>query len=164
MGSKILVVDDELDVVKAWARTLRLAGHDVLFAQDARLALELSRANPLDLIIVDYMMPSMSGIELLNEVRKEHPHIRSIVMSGKLDSSLSEDRVLLEIRGNVSADLYLHKPVDNVRLKGAVADLLTSASEGDWKAVAENRLEAATTKTRVRAAEKVLNRRRTKKK
>src|SRR5260221_8378709 len=97
MASRILVVDDEPDVGRGWARALKIAGHDVLLGQNAASALELSKANPLDLVILDYMMPSMSGVELLNEIRKDHHFVRSIIISGKLDSNVSEDSILSEI-------------------------------------------------------------------
>ena len=78
MGSKILVVDDEIDVAEGWAKSLRIGGHNVLVANDSSKALDLSRASPFDLVILDYIMPSMFGIELLNEIRKDHKYIRSI--------------------------------------------------------------------------------------
>lgn len=164
MGSKVLVVDDEPDVAKGWARALAIAGHQVLTAQDAANAIKLSRENPLDLVILDYMMPAMSGIELLNEIRKDHPFIRSIIISGKLDSSISEESVLADIRADIEADLYLHKPVDNPRLKDAVAVLLSLKPEADWKAIAKAKLESPKTKASVREAEKKLNKKKPKKK
>jgi len=157
MASKILVVDDEPDIAKGWAKALRIANHDVLLAQDAETALKLSRANPLDLVILDYMMPTMSGIELLNEIRKDRPFIRSIIISGKLDSNISEESMLSDIRTNIEADIYLHKPVENSRLKDAVTSLLVKKSESDWTAIAKTKLEASKKKSSVRAAEKTLN-------
>jgi response regulator RpfG family c-di-GMP phosphodiesterase len=104
------------------------------------------------------MMPTMSGIELLNEIRKEHPFVRSIIISGKLDSSVSEESVLADIRADVEADVYLHKPVDNPRLKDEVAKLLLKKPETDLKSIAKIKLESSKRKSDVRRAEKTLNR------
>lgn len=164
MGSKILIVDDERDVAKAWAKALKIAKHDVQIAQDARTARELSRANPFDLVILDYVMPTMSGIELLNEIRKDRPFIRSIIISGKLDLTIGEDELLSDIQANVAADRYLHKPLENAKLKEAVDDLLAKSTETDWNVIAEKKLESVTTKKSVREAEKNLNKKKKKKK
>ena len=164
MASKILIVDDEPDVANGWARALRLVGHDVLVANDAPTALHLSRANPFDLAILDYMMPSMTGLELLNELRKYHPFIRSIIISGKLDSSVSEGEMLSQIRTNVEADIYLHKPVENARLKEAVGALIEKRPDRDWQSIAATKLEASVPKKNVRAAEKQLNKKKAKRK
>jgi len=141
MGSKILVVDDEADISEAWARALRIAGHDVLAAQEASTALELSRANPFDLVILDYLMPSMSGIELLNEIRKDHPFIRSIIISGKFDLDISEEDLLSEIQTNIEVDTYLHKPVKNSQLIETINNLLAEEPEENWVSIAETKLE-----------------------
>lgn len=161
---KILVVDDEPDVARAWARSLKIAGHNVLTAYDAETAISLAKENPIDLVILDYMMPAMSGIELLNEIRRSHEFVRSIVISGKLDSSVSEDSILSDIRTNIEADCYLHKPVETERLKAAVTGLLAKKPPDEWGAFAKAKLEAAKPKTRVRAAEKNLNRKKRRRK
>lgn len=162
MGSNILVVDDERDVASGWARALKIAGHRVVVAQGSGKALKLSKEYPLDLVVLDYMMPEMSGIELLNEIRKDHPFVRSIIISGKLDSSLSEESVLSDIRTEISADLYLHKPVENSRLKDAISDLLKKGLDSDWQNIAKEKLQATKKKKRVRAAESKLNKKKQK--
>jgi two-component system, OmpR family, response regulator MprA len=163
MGRKILVVDDEPDVANAWARALKLSGHQVLVANDTAGAIALSEAHPLDIVILDYLMPSMSGVELLSRIRRDHPLVRSIIISGKLDASVSEGKILSDLRANIEADLYLHKPVENARLISAVADLAKNVADKDWKSVAESRLKALTRRKDIRAAEGVLNQNRTKK-
>ena len=156
MASYILVVDDEPDVARGWARALRIAGHEAQYADDSKHALDLCKQHPFDLVIIDYMMSKMTGIELLNEIRKFIPFIRSIIISGKLDANINEDVFLSEIKANIEADLYLHKPVENARLKNSVDELLKLKPEQEvnWQAVAKNKLEAATSKRNVRAVEK----------
>src|SRR5687768_6749890 len=89
--AKILVVDDEPDVAAEWATALRLAGHDVHTANNSKGALQLSQANPLDLVILDFIMPDMTGIDLLNKIRKHHAFVRSIIISGQLNASDTEE-------------------------------------------------------------------------
>lgn len=164
MPSKILVVDDEVDIARAWERTLRIAGYNVAVTHDPATARKLCRENPFDLVILDYMMPTMSGIELLNEIRRDLPTVRSIIVSGKIDSSVSESSVLSEIRANIEADVYLHKPVDNARLKEAVSGLLSTSTTSDWKAYADMKLDAPKAKKTVRTAEKALNKKKARRK
>ena len=164
MPSKILVVDDEPDVAEEWARALRLDKHNVSQALDSATALKLCRENPFDLVVLDYMMPTMTGIELLNEIRKKLPYIRSVIISGKLDSGISEEDLLTEIQANIEVDAYLHKPVETSRLKEAVNNLLAKKPDDDWVSIAKTKLEAVTTEESVRTAEKKLNKKKTKKK
>ena len=66
---KILVVDDELDVVELIARTLRDDGFEVICAHDGISALDLVSLEKPDLAIVDIMMPMMSGHEVCEQIK-----------------------------------------------------------------------------------------------
>jgi CheY-like chemotaxis protein len=61
---KILVVDDEFDLLTTWRLVLQMEGYEVSTASNGLLALESVRANPPDLIITDWMMPTMDGVAL----------------------------------------------------------------------------------------------------
>src|SRR5690606_21590708 len=63
----ILLVDDEEKILKALGRALRAAGHDVLETTSPRAALALLAERPVDLLVVDNVMPELSGLELLRE-------------------------------------------------------------------------------------------------
>ena len=67
MGEKIVVADDEIDILHVLAVKLRKAGYEVLTASDGEEALELSLAERPDLIIAEYRMPCMNGLELSQE-------------------------------------------------------------------------------------------------
>ena len=71
MGKKILVVDDEAHIVHVVSMKLTNAGYDVITAMDGEEALELCVAENPDLIITDYQMPFMSGMELCKRLRRE---------------------------------------------------------------------------------------------
>jgi len=162
--ANILIVDDEPDVLEALARALRLAGHTVSTALDAEKALTLSTEYSFDLVVLDYLMPSMSGIELLNKIRTFRPTIRSIIVSGKIDNDVSEESITSELRDRIEADIYLHKPLANPTLLDAINELLTKSEAADWVSIAERNLKARKTQADVRAAEEVLDKLRTDKK
>lgn len=155
--ANILVVDDEPDVLQALARALRIAGHIVSTATDAREALALSTEHSFDLVVLDYIMPSMSGIELLNRIRTYRPRIRSVIVSGKIDTQINEESIATELRDRIEADIYLHKPLDNSKLLQAIAHLLTNNEPSDWETIAERNVNAKKTSAEVRTAESALD-------
>lgn len=133
---RILIVDDEPDVRRAFARTLKLAHFLPTEAASADEALERCDEHTYDVVILDFMMPEMNGIELLARIRRRQPFIRSIVISGKLDRRRDEREIARELREAVEADSYLHKPVSNDTLVETVRELLPSNGVQDWKALA----------------------------
>ena len=66
----ILAVDDSSTMRQMLSVTLQNDGHDVIQAEDGRVALEMARAQAFDLVISDVYMPNMDGITLVSELRK----------------------------------------------------------------------------------------------
>jgi len=158
----VLVVDDETDVLNALARSLRLDGHEVTRAGTAADAIAAAREHPFELVVLDYIMPTMSGVELLNRLREVIPAIRSILVSGKLDSDVAEEDLAADLRDLVEVDLYLHKPVETAKLLESVRILLNESVEKDWKSLAKRNLyQKKKTKT-IRQVEKSMNARKKK--
>jgi CheY-like chemotaxis protein len=62
--STILLVDDEVEVLDVYSEILEMMGHDVIRAHDGAQALELARQRRPDLVVTDWMMPRMNGVEL----------------------------------------------------------------------------------------------------
>jgi two-component system, OmpR family, phosphate regulon sensor histidine kinase PhoR len=79
---KILVVDDEKGIREGCRRILTAEGYAVDVAEDGKQGLEMVKAKPYDLLLVDLMMPVMGGIELMEEVRRFDPEIIMIVITG----------------------------------------------------------------------------------
>jgi two-component system, OmpR family, phosphate regulon sensor histidine kinase PhoR len=79
---QILVVDDEKRIRDASLLILGESGYDVSIAPDGRQGLELIRNRPFDVILLDLMMPVMSGFELLEKVKRQHPDTIVIVITG----------------------------------------------------------------------------------
>jgi CheY-like chemotaxis protein len=67
--ARVLIVDDTDIVRKALELALRKMGHDAHSTSDALVALELARAHPPDLALLDYRMPGMDGVTLFSELR-----------------------------------------------------------------------------------------------
>ena len=89
--SKILVADDNKLIRNTVRAILASAGHEVLEAGTGREALELARAERPDLILLDYMMPELDGLELLKAARREPelaevPVLMLTARSGRLDA------------------------------------------------------------------------------
>ena len=118
---KILVVDDEQLLVKGIKFNLENEGYQVLTAYDGAAAVELARREPLDLIILDLMMPQLSGSEACMKIR-EFSNVPIIMLTAK-----SEDADKL-MGFECGADDYLTKPFNILELKARVRALLRRAA------------------------------------
>ena len=81
----VLVVDDELSVLRSIKRLLRREPINLITINSPKQALDLFNTNDIDIVISDYRMPEMNGIELLREIRKRHPHTIRITLTGYSD-------------------------------------------------------------------------------
>ena len=111
--SRILIVDDEPEILRVLRRVLEIEGHTVSDAPDGKAALRYFAGNPADLVISDIYMPDMDGIQFLMRVREAFPEARIVAMSG--GGQISKEKVLgaASILGAVDV---LEKPftVENV--------------------------------------------------
>ena len=100
---KIVIVEDEPNLLEAVSYNLRMAGFEVLTASDGELALDVVRENNPDLVILDVMLPKLDGFELCKIIRKEND-VPILMLTAKGDEI---DRIVgLEI----GADDYVLKP------------------------------------------------------
>jgi two-component system alkaline phosphatase synthesis response regulator PhoP len=103
MNQKILVVDDELDIVKVVRAYLEQSGFRVITASDGQLALTLFRHEQPDLIVLDLNLPKMDGLDVCHAVRRES-NVPIIMLTARVAET---DRLIgLEI----GADDYIVKP------------------------------------------------------
>ena len=93
--ARILVVDDNHDTCELLARILRRAGHEASCETSPRDALAHLGSNTPDLVILDVMMPEMTGLEVLKALRKEPRTARVAVV---VFTALSDDRTREEAR------------------------------------------------------------------
>lgn len=106
MKETILVVDDEKDIVDLLSYNLTKEGFKVITARNGREALDRARQKP-NLIILDVMMPELSGLQVIQELRKEKATSSIPVLLLTAKNSESDEIVGLEI----GADDYIKKPV-----------------------------------------------------
>jgi DNA-binding response OmpR family regulator len=118
--SKILVVDDEPEAVELVEFNLRQAGYDVFTAADGAEALTKSRAKTPNLIVLDLMLPEMSGLEVCKTLRRD-PATAAIPIIMLTAKAAEIDRVLgLEL----GADDYITKPFSQRELVLRVKKIL----------------------------------------
>jgi DNA-binding NtrC family response regulator len=79
---RVLVVDDEEDFASAIAERLVRRGFDAIAVFSARAALALLEELPSDVVVLDLKMPGMDGLTALGEIRKLHPDVQVIVLTG----------------------------------------------------------------------------------
>ena len=116
---RILIVDDNKMGLSARRSVLEAVGHNVATAVSGVEALELFKAGaPFDLVVTDFKMPKMTGVELIAEIRKDYPSIPIILISGFTDTlGLNE--------ANTQADAVLQKSSNEVvQLMRTVSKLL----------------------------------------
>ena len=115
---RILFVDDEPMVLKGLQRTLRKmrSQWEMTFTDSSREALDILAGEPFDVIVSDLKMPEMDGEQLLAEVKKRHPNVVRIVLSGQLGQETTLKSVKL-------AHQSLSKPCDVEILKNVLARL-----------------------------------------
>ena len=89
--SRVLVVDDEADVLLLCRLNLQQRGHEVLEASEGSLALELAEDRHPDVIVLDLMLPGMTGYEVL-ETLKQNEHTSDIPILVLTAKSLRADR------------------------------------------------------------------------
>jgi len=120
----ILLVEDEANVRTVLAEVLRPLASAVLEAENGQKALALLNAHPVRLIVVDFVLPDVDGLSLINRLRKERPQIPIILISGYLSQSAGEDML-----AKTGARLkYLAKPFKPAELTATAQDLLNASS------------------------------------
>ncbi|BBO82915.1 hypothetical protein DSCO28_34810 [Desulfosarcina ovata subsp. sediminis] len=108
----ILMVDDEPHVLKAFQRVLRKAPYTLMTATDGEAALTLLEAREVSIVISDFNMPQMNGLELLKTIKTRHPHILTIMLTGQ-----AEIQVAIQAINEAGVYKFIQKPWDDADLK-----------------------------------------------
>jgi two-component system, cell cycle sensor histidine kinase and response regulator CckA len=125
-GETLLVVEDDDAVRRALARILGRAGYQVIAAGSAEEGLELLAAatNRVDLCLTDLILPGESGLRLLETLRRDHPGMRTLLMSG-----YSEERLAI-VSEDVGKLQYLPKPFSPQEVVAKVRETLDRRVDG----------------------------------
>ena len=118
MRRRLLVVEDDPTLRQALTFNLTREGYEVTSAADGEAALEAARSERLDLVLLDVMLPGMSGVEVLRVLRREGVATPVIILSAKGDEI---DRV---VGLKVGADDYVAKPFSRPELLARIEAVL----------------------------------------
>jgi DNA-binding response OmpR family regulator len=114
---RVLVVDDELTLLSVIAMVLKEAGFEVFTAANGKEASAVLSSHTIDLLITDLAMPDEDGIEIIRRIKKEHPRLKIIAMSGTFGAEL------LTITKHLGADATLPKPMTASNLLDCIRTL-----------------------------------------
>ena len=120
MAKKVLIADDEPNIVTALEFLLQRAGYEVLVARDGEEALKIVESVRPDLVLLDIMMPVRSGYEVCKRIRErpEWSHIKVVMLSAKgRDAEVNKGMAM-------GADLYVTKPFSTRELMEQIKGLL----------------------------------------
>ena len=127
---EILVVDDEVDQVETLKRGLRRKGHKVLETTQAQEALNwLQNRDGIEMVITDYLMPVMNGIELLEQIRKNYPTLPVIMMTAYGQKDLLVGALRNSCNGYIEKPFTLEQLMEEIERVKAEASRLTSSSD-----------------------------------
>jgi CheY-like chemotaxis protein len=108
MAPTILLVDDQRDILRLLHSTLDTLGHDMQIVEapsGEEALLEASRGS-VDLLVADYLLPGMNGVELMHKLRVRHPQLKAILITG-----MNSDRAVRKDLLNAGAMAIFDKPI-----------------------------------------------------
>ncbi len=117
---RILIVDDDASFRESVRSNLEEAGYEVVEAADGEKALNELAANPMDLIVLDIVMPEKDGFEILPELRRTYPHVKIIAIS---TGGAGQFMGYLKMAEDMGVDRVLPKPFKFDALLGVIRDL-----------------------------------------
>lgn len=119
----VLVIDDDQEVRDFLVTVLERAGHVVTAASNGRDGVAKFREEPSQVVITDIIMPEKDGIETILDLRREHPDLKVIAISG--GGRTTPENYLHSAR-LLGADKAIRKPFKNDEILAAVAELAES--------------------------------------
>lgn len=146
MSAHILIVDDEAAIRDMVRMALEIEGFEVSDASNAHQAARLLEQQEIDLILLDWMMPGVSGIDFASRIRREgNHHVGIIMVTAKND----EDDLIKGL--DVGADDYLKKPFSTKELISRMKSVLRRLSDNDVPSdiISAGRIKVDTTQHRV---------------
>jgi DNA-binding NtrC family response regulator len=117
--AEILVLDDVLDAVILIKKILTRQGHTVTTFKEEEEAIQYAAKNHLDLAILDIKLKKMSGIQVLEEMKKNAPELKVIMLTGYPTIETAREAI------DLGAGEYCVKPIDKTELEEKVAGILT---------------------------------------
>lgn len=146
MGERILLVEDEEKLARMVELELKYEGYAVEKAFDGRTGLDLARSGDFDLVLLDIMLPQLSGMEVLRRLRRESP-VPVIMLTAR-------DSVMDKVAGlDSGADDYITKPFAIEELLARIRAALRNRREPEGKVLAAGSLSMNVERHRVTVGE-----------
>src|SRR5947209_1154349 len=138
MNEQVLVIDDQQDTVDLYCMALEAKGLTCRGETDPRRAIESFRANPTDVVVVDYKFPKfkeINGVTIISDLQAIKPFTRFILISGWFEKELTEEALTQQLQNRINVWAYLHKPTDVHKVVTTVQEALVTmdALTSDWK-------------------------------
>jgi len=121
---RVLVVDDEAELVSALAERLNMRGIETEYVTHGKEALQRVRQQSFDLAVLDMKMPGLAGLELKERLRSLSPDLKYIFVTG-----YGSDQILDDIRRDQETNVSLVKPVDIDDLIRAMRSVMTGGNQ-----------------------------------
>jgi two-component system, NtrC family, nitrogen regulation response regulator NtrX len=116
---RLLLVDDEVDVLEPLAEILEAQGYAVVSTWEGEEAVEIAELFEPSIVVTDFRLPGLDGVSLVHQVRESHPETRAILVSGYLSPDTRE-RARAE-----HVDAVLEKPLSVPRLLAELREVAT---------------------------------------
>lgn len=118
--SRILLIEDDIQLQKMFHRMLTNEGYDVQKASNGNEGINCFHEAPADLVITDIVMPEKSGLDAISELKSAYPKVKIIAMSGGGRTGVK----LLNMAKTLGVDRTLKKPFTRAELISAVEEIL----------------------------------------
>ena len=119
-GKRVLLVDDDSEIVESMRTVLESRGYDILVARDGNQGLMMAEKDEPDLVVLDMMMPKRSGFLVLEKLRRSRPVPMKVIMITANEGS--RHKAYAEMLG---VDDYIRKPFAMDRLLASIDKLLS---------------------------------------
>ena len=115
---KVLIVDDEWEFVKDFAKALEMFGYEPHCAIDGESAFNIIENKKPDIVLCDYKLPDIEGDKILEKIKKEHPEIKFVMITAYYDE------VVEKRFRNLGADEVIFKPIILTEIETLLTKLL----------------------------------------
>jgi CheY-like chemotaxis protein len=128
--ARILFVDDEPLIREEAVQVLHRDGHHVVQASNGRDAMKMLKSEPIDIVVLDIVMPKQDGLETIAQIRELDDQTRNVKIITISDGGRAYDpSIYLGWSKEMGADRVLPKPFCLAELREAIAELMNSSSK-----------------------------------
>ncbi|MCM8534933.1 MAG: response regulator [Lentisphaeraceae bacterium] len=124
--ASILVIDDNEILLEVISESLKQTSHEVMLTRSSLNIENILKEQDFDLVLTDIIMPDKEGIEIIIHIKKSHPNIKIIAMTGK---KMGDSLDLLDIAKSIGANATIAKPFSTHELLDLIGETLGPQNE-----------------------------------